>query len=515
MQRFHQALHEATNVAEASAAAIAGSFLKVETELVAGFAAIGAAVVGMVDKVGMADQSYRLFALHMYMSKDAARGLKVAMDALGEPLENLTWDKELRDRTRQLIEDQRAMAPDGDYESQMRKIRDIRFQFTRMEVEGQYLAMNVVTGFMKALGLGPDELLGKLEKFNDWVTRNLPAITDKIVTLFMPVWKDVVHIMKDAWQVGLDFAQVFTNIVGVLSGDKALQGTITLEKFAGSIEKCVHWLGLVADALVKITGLLSGVLVGGTVGGLLGTVIGGVAGIPGGPAGIAAGALGGGALGTSIGAGIGGVSGGAFDLYRAYHPATPPNLPGADGSNAVHGLIDKYAESMGVNAALAHAVAMQESGERQYGADGKLITSSSGAIGAMQLTRGTANALGVDRNDTEANVKGGVALLGHLMKQYGDAATAVAAYHEGEPKMDAILAGRATLSPEARGEVASVMARMGAKGSVQVGSIVINITKPNATNEDVGNVVAARIQGLQDKRVQRNLAEFQDLSWSY
>jgi hypothetical protein len=109
-----------------------------------------------------------------------------------------------------------------------------------------------------------------------------------------------------------------------------------------------------------------------------------------------------------------------------------------------------------------------------------------------------------------------MALFAHLLQKYhGDAPTAVAAYHEGETKMDAILAGRATLSPEARGEVAKVMRGAGATGDVQIGSIVVHITKPNAVNADVADAVAAKLRDHQGKQVQRNLAEFQGVSWSY
>ena len=198
MARFQQALREASSVVDATAFGMAKTFFKTQTEIVSGFAAIGVAALGLADKVAIADQEYRLFALHMYMSKDAARSLKVAMDALGQPLENLMWDSELRERTRQLILDQRAMAPTGDYDAQMRKIRDIRFEFTRMEVELQYLGMHVVTDFLHALGVGPDWLLGRLRGFNDWVTHNLPAISHRLVTDFMPVWKDVNEVLGSA-----------------------------------------------------------------------------------------------------------------------------------------------------------------------------------------------------------------------------------------------------------------------------------------------------------------------------
>lgn len=519
MARFHQALREASAVAESSAASIAGAFFKAQTEVVSGLAAIGGAALGLVDKVAMADQQYRLFALHMYMSKDAARGLKVAMDALGEPLENLAWDAELRARTHQLILDQQAMAPNGDFDAQMRKIRDVRFEFTRMEVELQYLGMHVVQDFMKALGLGPDELLAKLRGFNDWVTHHLPQISATIVRDFMPVWKDLKDVffaVKDALEAT---GTAFTNLVGLLTGDTAIEGsTFKLENFFKAVTHIIHGFAVFAEAIANIEALLAhftaaivdvaagnfsaanaelaaagadlrakavGAIVGGVTGGILGSSLG--------PLGTAGGAVGGAALGANI-----------FD--KAF--GSPVNAASAGG--AASDLVSRYAAQYGVDPKLAHALMMQESSGNPS------AVSSTGAVGLMQLTRHTARALGVDRTNTDQNVEGGVRLFSQLLQKYHDPALAIAAYHDGEPRVDAFLARRATLSSEALGEIAGVQRRMNAGGGdVTVGSIVVHVDKPNAVNADVGNAVAARLRGLQDKRTQRNLSEFQGLSWGY
>lgn len=505
MQRFHQALREASSVADFNAKSIAGAFFKAQVEIVGGFAAIGTAALGLIDKVAMADQQYRLFALHMYMSKDAARSLKIAMDALGEPLENLTWDKELRERTHQLIQDQRAMAPEGDFEAEMRKVRDIRFEFTRMEVELQYLGMHVVNDFLRALGVGPDTLLTKLRSINDWVTHNLPEISNKVVSIFLPVWHDVVDVFSAVRDAAAAAGLAFTNLVGALSGDSSIEGqTFDLKKFALALSDVIHFLAGVAQAFAKVAQFISEAVA------VIGEVLSHI------PAPIlnaAIGAVVGGVTAGPMGAVVGAGAGALLSIPHAMHPDSVPSVGTTPGS--AHDLVSRYAAQFGVDPGLAHALATQESGERQVDANGNIITSSSGALGIMQLTRGTAAALGVDRSNADENVKGGMQLFAHLLQQYGNAATAVAAYHEGAPKMNAILAGKATLSPEAREEVRRVMASTGATGDVQIGSMIINIDKPNAVNADVGNAVVAQLRTTRDKTVQRNLAEFNGESWSY
>lgn len=86
----------------------------------------------------------------------------------------------------------------------------------------------------------------------------------------------------------------------------------------------------------------------------------------------------------------------------------------------------------GLPPGLPDAVAQVESGGRQYGPDGSVITSSAGAIGEMQLMPGTAADLGVDPYDPAQNVQGGTAYLNQLYDQFGgDLNATLAAYNWG------------------------------------------------------------------------------------
>lgn len=554
MQRFHQALREASVASEVSAADIAGAFMKAQTEIVGGFSAIGAAALGLADKVAMADQSYRLFALHMYMGKDAARSLKVAMDALNAPLEDLTWDAELRARTHQLVMDQRAMAPSGDFDAQMRKIRDVRFEFTRMEVELQYLSMHVVQDFMQALGLGPDELLTKLRKFNDWVIHDLPQISQRVVTMFMPIWHSVEMVGNATWKAFHAASVAFANLVGLLTGDASIEGTaFDIAKLAGAVDHIVLGFARFATAIGNVEEMIAhlvsalallfsgnfagagtelsaafhslgaeavkgvvGGVVGGVGGGIVGPVVGGALGSVFGPAGTAIGAGIGGVVGPGLGTLIGSFLGvNTTSATEHYGPGGAPQA--SAGTAQVHALIDQYARQSGVDPALAHAVARHESGETQYDKHGNLVKNpGSSATGVFQLVKGTAKFLGVDSSDTEQNVKGGVMLLHQMLQRYhGNVAEAIGAYGEGAGVMDSVLAGKATLRPEAKDNIAGVMRMMGKHGDVQIGSITIHIDKKNATNEDVARTVVSAIRQDNNKRVQRNLAEFQGSAYGY
>lgn len=92
----------------------------------------------------------------------------------------------------------------------------------------------------------------------------------------------------------------------------------------------------------------------------------------------------------------------------------------------------KASETYGVDVELLKAVAKQESG---FDAN---ATSSSGAMGIMQLMPATAESLGVtDAYNPYQNIMGGAKLLSNLLNKYnGDMSLALAAYNAGSGNVD-------------------------------------------------------------------------------
>src|SRR5438105_6160307 len=99
----------------------------------------------------------------------------------------------------------------------------------------------------------------------------------------------------------------------------------------------------------------------------------------------------------------------------------------------VETLLEKYAATYKVEAALIKALAWQESGWQQQ------VISDVGAVGVMQIMPETGRFTGetilqraVDTADLERNVEAGVAFFAYLVRQAkGDVALAVAGYYQG------------------------------------------------------------------------------------
>lgn len=521
MRKFETVLREAATMVDMQSLRMAGSVFKAQLEIVGGFAAIGTAALGLVDKVAMADQEYRLFALHMYMGKDAARALKISMDALGASLEDMAWDPELRDRTRQLIEDQRIMAGSlgPDYNENMKKIRDIRFEFTRMEVELKMLGMHVVNDFFKALGWGPDTLLEKLQRFNKWVINDMPAISKKLVTEFMPIWEDMKKVVTATGHALYEAGVLFTNIVGILSGDSSLMGTtVTLDKMATAIHHVADGMATFATIIANTEEMLAHLVnaialvadgkwreAAGEMQ-AAGSVISTKAGM----------AIEGGVAGLAFGGPIGGLLGGlaGYQAGKATEGAlgSPVALAG-DSITQVQGLSWAHLSQLTqgvVPPELLRALASVESGPL-----GMSARSDKGAIGIMQLMPDTAKQYGVNPYEPEGNLVGGAYKMRDMIKKYsGNYGEAIGAYNWGEGNMDKFLAGKATMPNETRNEIAKVLGRMGETGAVQVGSITINIQQPNATVQQIQAAVTIGVRDATNKKTQRNLTEFGGIGWA-
>jgi hypothetical protein len=557
--KFKSTLTDAAGIAVSRTKDIVESLGKWQVATVGAFAAIGGAFLGIADKVADADLGFQLIATKMYMGVGAAKQLSIATDVLGHSLDEIAWNPELHRRFDVLLSDQERMAHvmGQGYEPGLYNIREIRFQFSRLQDELQF-------GFLPGLvsevfkDLGGDDALQKLEKLNDWIIDHLPEITATFGKHLVPVLNDAKMVLGDVAGMLEETGVAFTNLVGLVSGDHSIEGTtFNFEHLLTALDHVSHgfatFVGWITEAERMLAHLASAsaLLFSGhfkdaaaeldaamrdfTAGS--GGILGGVAGVAGG-SGI--GALAGGiigsvvpGLGTVVGAGIGGSIGAVFGgsqgaiaggelgwLKQKIDPSHPehgyyvPTFGGEPNRQTgnIHDLIDSLAPQFGISRLLAHAVAMAESHEQQY-KDGHLYTSGKGAQGVFQLEPGTASQYGVDAADISGNIKGGLHLLADLGKKYnGNVEEILAAYNWGQGHLDKAIARHggfdtSYLPRETRDYIAGIESRM-MSGEIHITNHIQ--ASPNHNEQEIGKQVSdqtvAQIRAASRRQNTSNIA---------
>lgn len=356
LSKFEAGIKKAGSAVEASTSGVVKSLLKWQTEATAAFVAVSSAVIALADHVAMADQEYRLFGLRMFLTTENARKLKMGMDALGASMEQIAWDPETRKRFLELsdLQDSLTGSLGPDFEDNMRKIRDVRFEFTKLKIEMEYLSFKVVESLFNKMGTSVEGVKAKLEEWVAYIRDHMPQIADFFATNLKPVLEDTWEVLKSLGHALEATVMLFTNLIGLLSGDDSIQGTeFNFHKLAGAVQHVVDWLSTMVETLAHaeemlvhfasaavltlsgrfddarkeletaldqltpgtggVIGGATGAAVGMPIGGMVGTTVGGALGtmiLPG--IGTAIGGALGGTIGTGIGALAGGSAGGMF-----------------------------------------------------------------------------------------------------------------------------------------------------------------------------------------------------------
>lgn len=440
---FNVVLSNADSAVAEHADNMLGKIIKAQLGIVGAFVSIGAAALGMADKVAMADQSYQLMATRMLMTKDAARALTMTTDALGVSLEDIIWNKELHGRAVDIMGEISKFSEElgPNFEKNMVHLRDIRFEFSKLEIAAKFLGMSFVSSLIDKLG-GGVAIQEKLSHWVDWLIQHVPELADKLSTALLPILQDTWMMLKAAGTAIEDFGIIFTDVVGILSGDGTIVATtFKFENFAKALDKCVYLMTQLLKLLPYIAGgaalgMAGGALFGGGLGALPLGIIGGVA-----------------------GAGVGLTKhwlmdddeSPANDQAPADSAPTPRSdaspspgrrqrqparsVSGVGASGDVQSMIVAAANRYNIDPKLLLALAKQESGYKQSAVSG------AGAVGVMQLMAGTADDMGVDRNDAYSNIDGGAHYLSNLLAKYhGNTDMALAAYDAGPGRVDSVAA---------------------------------------------------------------------------
>lgn len=408
-----------------------------EFATVAAFGAIGIGLISLADKTAMTDQSYRLFGLRMLMNKSSARAMQMALDELGATIDEVAYDPELNKRFQYLYEQNIKLGKllGGNFDDNMRKIRDLRMEYKMFTTEFEFMMMDVVSTLFDKLGFSSGDLFTKLQDLNQWFMDNIPNWSNQISDYLIPAWNDMKVVVKESGRDLKGAADAFSNMIGVISGDESIdKETSSIKKFGDALQD------LIKDITVTFLNIS-----------LLGKGFG------------------------HFGMGIADMAYGFYQAARGKNPEESLNfgrknfsalaadakdwwsyftgqgfndknpdmagfkdflltMSGGGGTGAttdkgaMGSFIQQMATKYNIDPNLLYAMMRQEDPSGN-----PFALSNKGAMGRMQLMPGTAKEYGVTNPyDEKQNIEGGAHYMSDLLKKYnGNVGLALAAYNAG------------------------------------------------------------------------------------
>jgi hypothetical protein len=176
---------------------IGGMFVKTGGMILGTLGALEAATVGVAFHTANMDLNMQIAARRMFMETGKFRDMKTALDALGVSMEDVMFGPpELRERYGVLMKDESRMGLDANWEKQMRRMRDVEFQFTRLQMifERGFIP-EFVGSLSKQLFGDQGDLEHNLDMFNEKFIKHLPEWSDWLAGKIVPIIKETIKLI--------------------------------------------------------------------------------------------------------------------------------------------------------------------------------------------------------------------------------------------------------------------------------------------------------------------------------
>ena len=219
LRQFQNTLSNVSRQVESHTAGLVRSYTGAASAVASALMGITGATVALLDQTAKADLEYQKFALRMFMTTDSAKRMKIALDAMGESIEDIAWFPELRERYNEFMREQKGMMPPGSFEDQMRRIRDIRNEFSRFSIIMNYGAQWVGHNLVKYLNMPIGRFQRWLIEVNDWLKENMPVWSDKVAYFFSKIitlGENAGKAVNDLWNALSPREQLLTGVGGLV-----------------------------------------------------------------------------------------------------------------------------------------------------------------------------------------------------------------------------------------------------------------------------------------------------------
>lgn len=192
-------LSDALDVVKLGEGKISSLVSKMSTSLGKGTAGIVTMIASAVVAVGKfttsvaeADMATQNAANSMWMNVDAYRVTQNAVESLGYSMNELSTiarNPELTNRFSELVELGKQTTAPKELDSMLKKVRDVTFEFDKMQVIAKNGIRQIVYYFLKYLGVDLDNMQNKLASVNKFLQENLPKIAAAIAKVLYYIYR--------------------------------------------------------------------------------------------------------------------------------------------------------------------------------------------------------------------------------------------------------------------------------------------------------------------------------------
>lgn len=144
------------------------------------FGGVTAATIKLIQNVANADMEFQRLAKSMWITKDSAKALSIAMKTMGVSEQDIAWVPELRKQFFRLRREMAQLATPKDANSQLSWIRQIGYDMESLQVKLKMLNEWVVYYLIKYLKPFIKEFQGFIRELNEKLGSRMPQLAKKI-----------------------------------------------------------------------------------------------------------------------------------------------------------------------------------------------------------------------------------------------------------------------------------------------------------------------------------------------
>lgn len=220
--------------------------------------AIGKAAYETVKGVAQADMEYQKLAASMWVTKETAKSLSVAMKTMGVSQEDLAWVPELREQFFRLREEINKFATPEDADAQLRYIREIGYDVQTLFVRLKMLKEWIAYYLIKYL----EPYIKDFKAFINWLLdklgEDLPGIARKVARAMSTVLSPALATIK---LLGMAIGKVYDFIVSLPDNVKkwaAIFAAVGAAIMAGPFGLIIAGLSMAMILLEDFLGYMNG-----------------------------------------------------------------------------------------------------------------------------------------------------------------------------------------------------------------------------------------------------------------